>query len=69
MAYCVCGTTLKTLKLAAFFRPMVTKRLFQKPHLMLLTRALTSPAIQATVDVAAPDSKGFRNLEITEFVY
>nr|XP_017248578.1 PREDICTED: serine--tRNA ligase, chloroplastic/mitochondrial isoform X3 [Daucus carota subsp. sativus] len=57
MAYCVCGTTLKTLKLAAFFRPMVTKRLFQKPHLMLLTRALTSPAIQATVDVAAPDSK------------
>lgn len=63
MAYCVCGATLKTLKLAAFFRPMVSKTLTQKPPFLLLTRALASPAIQATVDVAAPESKGFRSSE------
>lgn len=68
MAYCVCGTTLKTLTLAAFFRPMMSKTLTQKPPFLLLTRALASPAIQADVDVAAPDSKGFCNLERTGYV-
>lgn len=69
MAYCVSGTTLKTLTLAAVFRPLVTKTLTQKPPFLLLTRALAAPAIQAAVDVAAPESKGFRNLERSEYVY
>lgn len=69
MAYCLCGTTLKTLTLAAFFRPMVSKTLTQKPPFLLLTRALASPGIQAAVDVAALESKGFCDVERTEYVY
>ncbi|KAL8133692.1 hypothetical protein AgCh_008942 [Apium graveolens] len=57
MANCLCGTTLKTLTLAAFFRPMVSKSLTQKPPFLLLTRALASPAIQADVNVAARESR------------